>query len=230
MPRRRQAQPDELDQPTARDAVLLYTAQLAELVRVGGDLRAVAEVVGPFPPSLGPDEHFWISAPYGLRKYRSLGDGSWSAPMFIAGGTGAFGAGLLAGSVIGNASASSKARRQAAADAMPRWVLSEQGALYISRYGFYLAGPAPRPWDWASATSATMVGPGSVHMSVESTRGPIAWIIDSDWSELVFVLWALAQHPAHPQLLSGGWLPPGWIRWAAAHNQPVPSTFPGLTG
>jgi len=225
---RREAQPDDLDQATVRDAVLLYTCQLAELVRAGGDLGAVAEVVGPFPPSIGPDEHFWVSAPYALRKHRSMGDGSWSAPMIIAGGTGAFGVGLLAGSVIGNASASSRARRQAAADAVPRWVVTEHGALHVSRYGFYLAAQAPCPWPWESVTSATMVGPGSVHMSGDSVRGPVSWIIDSDWSELVFVLWALARHPTHPQLLSGGWLPPGWVQWAVAHNQPVPTTFPGL--
>ena len=48
------------------------------------------------------------------------------------------------------------------------------------------------------------------------------WAIASDWAELVFVLWALARHPRHPQLINGEWLPPGWLEHAEAFQHPAP--------
>jgi len=50
-----------------------------------------------------------------------------------------------------------------------------------------------------------------VHLQGNGQDGATSWIIKSPWSELLFVLWALAVHPAHPQLLTAGWLPPGWL-------------------
>lgn len=72
----------------------------------------------------------------------------------------------------------------------------DTGMIYVSAYGFYLSGEGGLyPWSWG-----------------------FSWILRSDWAELVFVTWALAVHPRHPQLLTGGWLPPGWLDWAAGHH------------
>jgi hypothetical protein len=60
-----------------------------------------------------------------------------------------------------------------------------------------------------------MAAPAAVQISGEGANGPISWLLSSDWAELIFVSWALARHPRHPQLLSGGWLPPGWANHAA---------------
>jgi len=136
--------------------------------------------------------------------------------------------GLLAGSVIGNARAKAHARAQAAADATPRWVPIEQGTLYVSRYGWHMHTPSVLSWSWPSTTSASMMGPAAVHVTGDSTSGPVSWMLESDWAELVFVLWALVRHPRHPQLLSGGWLPPGWVEHAMGHNKPVPPSMLGL--
>lgn len=99
----------------------------------------------------------------------------------------------------------------------PEWIISA-----------YLRYPSVLQWQWSDLTSATMVGPGSMHLTGRSVNGEVSWLLESDWSELAFILWALERHPAHPQLLGGGWLPPGWVHWAAFHHHPIPTGVPGL--
>ncbi len=53
-------------------------------------------------------------------------------------------------------------------------------------------------------------------------------MLQSDWAELIFITWAIARHPRHPQLVSGGLFPPGWAGHAAAHHHGVPPPAPGL--
>ncbi len=227
--RRPKHQPNPSPAWTHRDDALLYTCHLARLVHQAGDLSGLAQVIAPFPAELGPDDRLWASGPFVLREYRALGDGSWQTSGFIAGGTGAFGAGLLAASLVTNAATKNAARARAAADATPRWHPIDHGTLYVGRYGIVLHTPAVLPWTWTEITSATMVWPGGVHFTGTSSRGPISWVLESDWSELVFILWALTRRPTHPQLLGGGWLPPGWTDHAGAHPQTVPPGLPGLT-
>jgi len=101
----------------------------------------------------------------------------------------------------------------------------EHGGLYVSAYGFYLhAARGVFRWPWSAITAAEMVGPAAVHFNGDGERGPISWILRSDWSELVFVLWALPEHPRHPQLRTGAWLPPGWLSWAATQYRTRLST------
>ncbi len=96
----------------------------------------------------------------------------------------------------------------------------DAGTLYVSAYGFYLhVATGLHSWHWNGITMASMVGPGDVQFTGESSRGPISWILRSDWAELVFVTWALAAHPRHPQLLTGAWLPPGGLRRAAGQHR-----------
>lgn len=224
---RRGKKRDESSEWTDRDAALLYTCHVGHLVQSNGDLGSIAEVLAPFPPRLGAYERLWVAGPFVLRDFYAPGDGSWQARGFIAGGTGALGVGMLVGSVIGSANARSRARAQAAADAVPRWVPIGHGTLYVSRYGFYMQTPAVFSWGWSSIDSASMVGPGVVHFSGTASSGPVSWVLEAPWAELVFLVWALNRHRGHPQLVAGGWLPPGWVERAVAHGRPVP---PGLTG
>jgi hypothetical protein len=78
--------------------------------------------------------------------------------------------------------------------------------------------------SWWHITSAEMVGAHQVHLHA-ANNAPM--ILDSDWAELVFVAWALQRFPAHHQLTSGTWLPPGWLERAAT-NYPTKLRRPQL--
>lgn len=208
---------------THRDDVLLYTCHLAGLMSSGADLSEMHEVLAPFPPAA--EERLLAAGSFTLSDWRALGDGSWEVSTPFVFGTGALGVGLVAGSLVGGAVARSRARREAAAAAVPRWVPIEHGMLYVSRYSFYLHTPRVLRWQWAHINAANMVGSGAIHFSGDSKNGPISWLLTSDWAELVFVTWALQQHPRHPQLLTGGWLPPGWVEHARARHQPMPANL-----
>jgi len=85
---------------------------------------------------------------------------------------------------------------------------------YMRNDGFFFAtGPLG-----LALTAAAAVGKAAGNsFQGQSEAGPISWILVSDWAELLFVTWALLFHPRHPQLLSGAWLPPGWLDRCAAH-------------
>jgi hypothetical protein len=219
---------DQISTWTPRDEVLLYTCRLAAALVAGGDMGHVAEVLAPFPPSLADDERFFAAGPFTLADFIPLGDGSWQSNGFVVAGTGALGMGMLAASLAGNAAAKSRAQAAAAANAVPRWVPIAHGTVYISQYGFHMHTPQVWTWSWRAIAAATMAAPAAVQISGEGAKGPISWLLSSDWAELIFVCWALARHPRHPQLLSGGWLPPGWANHATAHHPDVAPQVPGL--
>lgn len=205
---------------TDRDAALLHTCRVVAVLQERGDVTAFPEVVGPFPPAR-VDEQFLATGPFTVWSWTALGDGSWSVSTPSVAGTGTLGLGLAAGSILGGAIARRRARREAAAAAQPRWVPISHGALYVSQHGFYLHTPMLLTWHWDRITTADLLAPGAVHISGTSTDGPVTWLLHSNWAELVFVLWAMARHPRHPQLLTG-WLPDGWAERARAMHQPVP--------
>ncbi|WP_326566010.1 hypothetical protein VSH64_29580 [Amycolatopsis rhabdoformis] len=212
---------------TQRDEVLRYTCHLAMLMGQGHDLGHLQEVLAPFPPTNARDERLLAAGPFVLSDFRALGDGSWNVSTPFVFGTGALGVGLVAGSLVGGAVAKSRARNAAAANAVPRWVPIEQGTVYLSEYGFYLHTPRVLAWNWPSITGATMAGPGLVHLTGDSQNGSVSWLLQSDWAELVFVAWANAVHPRHPQFVTGQWLPPGWVEHARYHQRP-PDPVPGM--
>lgn len=212
---------------TPRDDALLYTCQLAAIMtNPNADYAEIPEMPAPFPPASG--ERLWAAGWFVLSDWTAVGDGGWQVSTPVVGGTGAVGAGALVGSLIGGAVTKKRAAAQAWADAQPRWVPVEEGTLFCSGDGFYMHTPRVLRWHWAAITGANMVGPGTLHFSGESQNGSVSWLLTSDWAELVFVTWALHQHPHHPQLLTG-WLPPGWAEHARAYHQPLPpeNTLPG---
>lgn len=224
----RKAPPQPMVPPwIPRDDALMFTCHLAMLMAGEQDVGHIPEVLAPFPGTNGADERFWASGPFELSDFRALGDGSWQVSTPMVFGTGALGVGLVAGSMIGGSIAKSRARRAARAAAVPRWVPIEHGNLYVSRLGFHMHTPRVIRWNWAGMTGAAMVAPGIVHFTGESAKGPVSWLLQSDWAELVFVSWALAQHPRHPQLVTGEWLPPGWLGHARYHRR-TPDPAPGI--
>ncbi|MFI9451553.1 hypothetical protein [Amycolatopsis sp. NPDC052450] len=212
---------------TQRDEVLRYTCYLAAMVAGGHDLSQTPEVLAPFPTVNADDERLWAVGQFILSDFRALGDGSWQVNTPMVFGTGAVGLGLVAGSLIGGAVAKSRARTAAQAAAMPRWVPIVRGSLYASSYGFYMYTPQVLRWHWSAITAASIVAPATLHFTGESVDGPISRLLQSDYAELLFVTWALDQHPRHPQLVTGGWLPQGWLQHAAAHDR-QPDAAPGL--
>lgn len=211
---------------TYRDDVLSYTCHLAALMAGDADLGQVEEVLAPFPGRNVAGERFWATGAVVVSDFRAIGDGSWSVSTPMVFGTGALGVGLVAGSLVGGAIAKSRARRAAAAATVPRWVPIAHGALYLSAYGFHLHTPQVNAWHWAGVTGAEMVAPGVVHVTGNGKSGPVAWLIQSEWAELLFVTWANAVHPRHPQLVTGQWLPPGWVEHANWHGR-LPAPPPG---
>lgn len=218
---------------TQRDDALLHTCRLANLMITGGDLSGVPEVTAVFACEV-PGERLWAAGLFRLSDWRALGDGSWEAPPpgqpYKA--PGLLGAGLaVAGLVPGialpaviarRAYTEGHLRRQAEADAVPRWVAIADGWLFSSAYGFYLqTSTGVYPWPWEGVTSASLTGPGSLRVTVKNGSGSALWLLESDWAELIFVTWALARHPKHPDLVNG-WLPPGWIEYARAWGRHVP--------
>ncbi|WET78707.1 hypothetical protein P3102_32435 [Amycolatopsis sp. QT-25] len=212
---------------TQRDETLRYTCYLAAMVAGGHDLSRMPEVLAPFPPANADDERLWAVGQFVLSDFRALGNGSWQVSTPMVFGTGAVGLGLVAGSLIGGAVAKSRARAAAQAAAVPRWMPIERGAVYVSAYGFYLYTPQVFRWRWTAMTAASVVAPATVHFTGDSDNGPVSWLLQSDYAELVFVIWALNQHPQHPQLVTGGWLPQGWLQHARAHGK-EPDAVAGL--
>ena len=212
---------------TRRDQALLYSYHLVARIMRGDDLGAVPEVLAPFPMTMATDERVLATGPFTLFDFRALGDGSWQVNTPFVFGTGAVGVGLVAGSLIGGSIAKSRARNAAAAAAVPRWVPIDAGMLYASQYGFYLHTPQVLRWSWSAITGAAVVAPGSVHITGDSRSGPISWIVQSDWAELLFALWAIAVHPRHPQFVTGDWLPREWLAYARSQHH-LPDGVPGI--
>lgn len=215
---------------TAHDTALWHTCEIAvDLVR-GVVPPPRQEVQTAFPPQLGHDEQFWACGAFELLEQRSAGDGSYmhnSGFFFATGAVGLAATAAFAGArALGNSS-----RRQAAEQAaVPRWMPVEAGHVYVSALGLHLhTGSSVLPWAWPAFTAMQMVGPGAVHVLGNSDAGPVSWVLRSDWAELAFVTWALAHHRRHPQFLNGGWLPPGWLRWASEQNYPVRLSSPVIS-
>ena len=212
-----------------RDSALWHTCEIAVDLALGHAPEPRLEIVSVFPSQLAADERYWAAGPYALEDQRARGDGSYrhDSSFFVATGRG----GLAATAAVAafGAGGNARRRRQAQLDAVPRWTWIDGGTLYLSRHGAHMHGAGGvHAWDWPSITAAQMVGPAAVHMFGNSTQGPVSWIVRSDWAELFFLAWAVARHPRHPQLLTGAWLPPGWLARCDEHPYPTRLRTPAL--
>ena len=200
------------------DTALWYTCEIAADLVAGRLPHSKPEVLAAFPPQ-PPDELFWASGQFQLLELRTLGDGSYvhNGGFFFA--TGPLGLAATAATAIGRAAGNGARRKAAAQAAVPRWTVIDTGWAYIAPSGFAMQSQGGVfHWSGGSIQAAQMVAPRTLHFYGNSSRGPISWILVSDWAELIFLTWALRHHPRHPQLLDGGWLPPGWLTRCAGYS------------
>ena len=198
-----------------RDAALWQTCRLTAARAAGRPVHPAAPLPSPVRPQLGDAETLLATGPFTRYVYDAGGDGTYrrSSGFFFA--TGAVGLAATAAVAAGQAIGTSRRRRQAREAATPRWVRAGTGVLTVSTHGFYLSGPQGlAPWAYDAVGSCTVGRPGLVDLSGRSTEGPVRWLLESDWAELVFAMWALGTYPDSPELLSGAWLPPGWLHRA----------------
>jgi hypothetical protein len=119
------------------------------------------------------------------------------------------GAATLAGSAMGNSSRKSRAR----AAATEMWRPCDRGHLYLSTHGFYLDnGQEFLPFPYESVLRADLTAPGTFEFTASMAAGGQAnFMIQSYWSEMLFVMWACICNRHHPRLANLGWLPRGFI-------------------
>lgn len=197
--------------PVARQAALHLTETVANALLQGIPPASLPTVHAPFPPQFAADERLWAVGPFRLHDFRALGDGTYMQDQSWAFGTGVLGVGLMAATwgtrIIGN----NRRRAEAEAAMVPRWVEIDAGELHAGTHGFYLRSPQGfGAWSWPSIFSAEMLGPGWLRFDGDARHGPVNWSVVSDWAELLFLTWAAARHPQHPQLVNGTWWPGIW--------------------
>lgn len=204
---------------TARDEALWSTAEMGVLLRQNR-LKQRRRTPVPFAMQNAPDETPYAHGSFRLLSFQAAGDGSYSynGSSLLATGRGAVP--MMLGFAAVRAAGNASRRKRAAAMAQSRWMVIDTGTLTVSDHGFYLHTPtAIHAWNWGSIQMATLMGPGSLQLLGQSDQGPINWILESDWAELVFLFWATVRCPDHTQLLGRTWLPEDWVTRAFVHAQ-----------
>lgn len=200
------------------DDVLLYTCGVLDTIR-SQRWEALADLTTHFPRKI-EGERILLDRAYHFYTWGSPGDGSYlhDSSTFLATGRGAVP--LMLGHAVGRAVGNSGRRAAAAAAAVPRWMVTETGHLFVSTHGFYLQSPnGLLHWTWDSIDGASVPAPGMFEMQGQSASGPVNWRLGTHAAELLFVLWSLVRHPEHPQFVSQTWLPAGWANWAAQQGK-----------
>lgn len=185
---------DILEGQVARRPVVATTARLHH-----GD-RAVA---------VGPGQRL---------TWRALGNGRYRRNDVFAFGNPGVVLGTLAATVIGNAAR----RRQAAHDAQPRWVLDGTGEVTLTLQKLHFANPGCElDLEWRALGSIELVAADVFQTSFVNTRGAHTTVrVRTPWASLAFALAAITAFPAHPRLLSCGWLPPDFEQRCALAGHP----------
>lgn len=175
--------------------------------------------------ALPPDAVAFVSGPARIFELRAAGDGSYTTNGSFVFGTGRLGMAMMAGSLIGNAVANSRARSQAMADAQVAFRFQFEAGMYVANTGFIFHGAeGVFTWLYGDVHAMQLIEPNTVLMQGASGRGTVTWKMVSPYAELILVLWALERHPQHPQLCDGSWLADGWLEYARAQGYD-----PGLT-
>ena len=150
--------------------------------------------------------------------WRALGNGRYQHNNVVAVGNPAFVIGSLVGSAVGN----SARRRQAARDAQPRWVVDGPGEVTITRQKLHFASSTiGLDLDWKALSTIDLVSVATFQTSFVNTRGQqVTTMVHTPWASLAFAVAAITTFPAHPRLLSGGWIPPGFEQKCARFGRP----------
>lgn len=194
------------------DSALWHACDIATAV-LNGAVAARTPVAAPFPPQISDDEVVLVHGGFELSTYRATAAPVAPATSGSILATGRMGLALTAGAAMARASAQRRRLEAEREAARPRWVVDDVGGLWVSTSGFYLETPRGLlPRAWGSVRSAVLHEPGVVQLHVTSPAGETSWMLRSHWAELLFVLWAIAVHPAHPSLATAAWLPEGFTR------------------
>ncbi|MCF2532049.1 hypothetical protein [Yinghuangia soli] len=179
---------------------------------------------------LQPGERVLACGPAQRFTLRQAGDGSYRHQGGFAFGSPAFVAGAVAVNAMGNAAR----RRQAAQDMVPRWMPDGGGEATITEQGVYLAHPiSPLTLGFTGLDAIDLPTLDAFEGRFRDVHSGhyISIRLHSPWAPLMFVLGALAAFPAHPRLLGGAWLPPGFLYKCAVYGRPVrpvPDVVPGM--
>ncbi|WP_258049969.1 hypothetical protein [Streptomyces finlayi] len=150
--------------------------------------------------------------------WRAPGNGRYQHNSVVAVGNPTFVIGSLLGSAIGNSSR----RRQAARDAQARWMVDGPGEVTITCQKLHFASSAGGlDLDWKALSTIDLVSVATFQTSFVNTHGQrVKTMVHTPWASLAFAVAAITAFPAHPRLLSGGWLPPGFEQKCARFGRP----------
>lgn len=206
---------------TDADQALLYTCHLASDLLAGRAMRP-ARVPTPFPPQFSAQERYLAAGDFTLSIFDAPGDGTYQRDSSFFFATGRAGLAVTAGLAATRAVGNSRRKKQAAQDAIPRWLRRYAGIITISDHGLYLRTPQDfLSWNWALMQSCEVIGFNQVVVASPTADGRLThWLLQSPYAELTFVLWAAARYPTHPQLADNSWLPDNWARWARDQGRP----------
>lgn len=211
---------------TDRESILWQTCSYVAALVEGREPAPPSEIMTTFVPQGGPADMLLAQGPHERLSFRALGDGTYTHDSGYFFATGPAGLAASAGVAVFRAAGNSNRRHAARAAAQQRWVVEDSGHVTVGTEGFHLAThEGVFYWTWGSITAASLVAPENLEMYGDSTVGPVHWILHTPWAELIFVLWALRRHRRHPQLVTGTWLPPGFLDHVAdqGYRAPIPS-------
>ena len=190
-------------------------------------LEPVAGVQQTLRPRFSDTEQMLATGPHELFECSPTGDGSYrphNSGWWIVTGILFFPA-LIVWIIVAmvNDHRNSVDQKEAWQAAQPHWHLVETGQVTVSTHGLYLeTSTGVSPWDWEAFDSVTMQGESAVLLRGQSTTGSVSWILRSDWAELVFVLWAAAVHPTHPQYQANSFVTTEWVNKIHALGYTLP--------
>ncbi|MGW6027478.1 hypothetical protein [Streptomyces sp. NPDC055099] len=175
----------------------------------------------PSMARLSPGETSVAVGPASRSTWRAVGDGSYAYNTTLAVGRPGFVIGSMVGSALGNAAR----RRQAAADARPRWVADGHGEVTVTDRRAYFGHPqSSLDLEWGGLDTADLVAPDVFQCSFRDMYNGSPQLIQLHglWASLMFVLAAHAAFPAHPRLLGGNWLPPDFETKCQTYGRTCP--------
>ncbi|MFC8450432.1 hypothetical protein [Kitasatospora sp. NPDC057223] len=199
------------------DEYLWYTCDILADIR---EQRVGQRPVVATRARLEPGERALAVGPAHRLSWRALGDGSYTRNSTFAIGGPAFVIGALAASAIGNANR----RRNAELAAQPRWVLDGTGEVTVTdRHVLFGHPQCPLHLSWDGLESVDLAGPDLLLAGFHDMYGGgyTTVQLQTPWASLMFVLAATTSFPAHPRLLTRGWLPPDFEQRSAAQGRPV---------
>ncbi|MGI8456961.1 MAG: hypothetical protein ACR2LI_02440 [Propionibacteriaceae bacterium] len=197
------------------DGARLLTCQIVHDIR-GGRLPSV-RVQTMF--RLSPGTVAFVCGPCRVDELRAAGDGSYSRSSGFVFGTGGLGLALLAGSLAANAAGNARRRNRAMADAQVAFRPEFEAHLFVTNDGFvFQSHQGISGFRGVDVDAVQVIDPNVVLVQLRSDRGALTWRLWSPWAELLFVLWALDQHPDHPQMRDGSWLHPAWLDYARSQG------------